>query len=53
MTEAQINKLDELTSLIEDILADEPTDEQIEAMDNPDTLNEIYAEIHNLKELLL
>ena len=53
MTEAQIEKLDTLADLISDILADEPTDEQIEAMDHPDTLHEIYVEIHNLKELLI
>lgn len=53
VTEAQIDKLDALTDLILDILADEPTNEQIEAMDHPDTLHEIYVEIHKLKELLI
>ena len=52
MTETQIAKLDALTDLIRDILADEPTDEQIETMDHPGMLQEIYAEIHNLNALL-
>lgn len=52
MTETQIAKLDALTDLIQDILADEPTDEQIETMDHPGMLQEIYAEIHNLNALL-
>ena len=52
MTETQIAKLDTLTDLIQDILADEPTDEQIETTDHPGMLQEIYAEIHNLNTLL-
>ena len=35
MTEAQIDKLDALTDLILDILADEPTNEQIEPWATP------------------
>ena len=42
MTEAQIEKLDTLADLISDILADEPTDEQIEAMGHPYTVNHEY-----------
>ena len=48
----QNKKLDKLNHLIQDILSEEPTEEQFQIAKKPDTLREIYTTIHHLKELL-
>lgn len=52
MTQPQLDKLRKLEDLVNDILSDEPSDDAIQEMEKPDVLFDIYAEIHNLHELL-
>ena len=52
MKDSQIEKLEQLETLVLEILEDVPSDDEINVMEKPDLLLDIYKQIHILNELL-